>query len=128
MDILRQVLSTLDLSFILLIGVGTLIGLIVGALPGLTTTMGIALLTGITFKFSGNYALALLVGLYVGGVSGVTCFSFERFSTRLSSGSSPNRFALEPLCVYHSVNEITGYIRIMKSGRQLTWSIASAAS
>ncbi len=52
------------------IAAGTLIGLIVGALPGLTTTMGIALLTGITFKFSGHAAIALLMGLYVGGVSG----------------------------------------------------------
>jgi hypothetical protein len=41
------------------------IGLIVGALPGLTTTMGIALLTGINFKFSGHSAIALLMGLYV---------------------------------------------------------------
>jgi putative tricarboxylic transport membrane protein len=69
-QILSEVLKTLNLEFILLIGLGTLIGLIVGALPGLTTTMGIALLTGITFKFSGHSAIALLMGLYVGGVSG----------------------------------------------------------
>ncbi|MDP3176401.1 MAG: tripartite tricarboxylate transporter permease, partial [Spirochaetaceae bacterium] len=65
-----QVFASLTPQFILLIGAGVLIGLIVGALPGLTTTMGIALLTGITFKFSGDYAIALLLGLYVGGVSG----------------------------------------------------------
>ncbi|MGQ9779824.1 MAG: tripartite tricarboxylate transporter permease [Bacillota bacterium] len=70
MEIIRQIFSTLNLEFLLLIAAGTLIGLIVGALPGLTTTMGIALLTGLTFKFSGNAAIALLVGLYVGGVSG----------------------------------------------------------
>jgi len=69
-QIFSEVLKTLNLEFILLIGMGTLIGLIVGALPGLTTTMGIALLTGITFKFSGHSAIALLMGLYVGGVSG----------------------------------------------------------
>ena len=70
MDILNQVLASLKFTFLLWIGIGTFIGLIVGALPGLTTTMGIALLTGITYKFSGNLALALLIGLYVGGVSG----------------------------------------------------------
>ena len=69
-QIILEVLKTLNLEFIVLIAVGTLIGLIVGALPGLTTTMGIALLTGITFKFSGHSAIALLMGLYVGGVSG----------------------------------------------------------
>lgn len=68
--ILGQVLASLTPQFVLLIGAGVLIGLIVGAMPGLTTTMGIALLTGITFKFSGDYAIALLLGLYVGGVSG----------------------------------------------------------
>ncbi len=69
-SIAAQVLGTLTPGFVLLIGAGVLVGLVVGALPGLTTTMGIALLTGITFKFSGEYAIALLLGLYVGGVSG----------------------------------------------------------
>jgi putative tricarboxylic transport membrane protein len=69
-QIMFEVFKTLSLEFIFLIAAGVLIGLIVGALPGLTTTMGIALLTGITFKFSGHSAIALLMGLYVGGVSG----------------------------------------------------------
>ncbi len=69
-QIMAEVLKTLSLEFVFLIASGVLIGLIVGALPGLTTTMGIALLTGITFKFSGHSAIALLMGLYVGGVSG----------------------------------------------------------
>jgi putative tricarboxylic transport membrane protein len=69
-QIMTEVLKTLNLEFIFLIAAGVFIGLIVGALPGLTTTMGIALLTGITFKFSGHSAIALLMGLYVGGVSG----------------------------------------------------------
>jgi putative tricarboxylic transport membrane protein len=69
-QIMIEVLKTLNFEFIFLIAAGVLIGLIVGALPGLTTTMGIALLTGITFKFSGHSAIALLMGLYVGGVSG----------------------------------------------------------
>lgn len=68
--IMGQVFASLTPQLILVIGAGVLIGLIVGALPGLTTTMGIALLTGITFKFGGNLAVALLLGLYVGGVSG----------------------------------------------------------
>lgn len=65
-----EVLRSLSPDFIGVIALGTFIGLIVGALPGLTTTMGIALLTGITFKFGGHLAIALLMGLYVGGVSG----------------------------------------------------------
>ena len=68
--IMGQVFVSLTPQLILVIGAGVLIGLFVGALPGLTTTMGIALLTGITFKFGGSLAVALLLGLYVGGVSG----------------------------------------------------------
>ncbi|MBL8966016.1 MAG: tripartite tricarboxylate transporter permease [Spirochaetaceae bacterium] len=68
--IMGQVFASLTPQLILVIGAGVFIGLVVGALPGLTTTMGIALLTGITFKFGGNLAVALLLGLYVGGVSG----------------------------------------------------------
>jgi len=69
-QIMIEVLKTLSFEFIFLIAAGVFIGLVIGALPGLTTTMGIALLTGITFKFSGHSAIALLLGLYVGGVSG----------------------------------------------------------
>lgn len=70
MTIMGEVFASLTPQLILVIAAGVLIGLIVGALPGLTTTMGIALLTGITFKFGGNLAVSLLLGLYVGGVSG----------------------------------------------------------
>ncbi|MCX5878449.1 MAG: tripartite tricarboxylate transporter permease, partial [Deltaproteobacteria bacterium] len=58
-QIMIEVLKTLNFEFIFLIAAGVFIGLIIGALPGLTTTMGIALLTGITFKFSGHSAIAL---------------------------------------------------------------------
>ena len=44
----------------------------------------------------------------VGGVCGVTCFSFDIFSTRAGSASAPSRFLREPVWVKGSVNEITG--------------------
>ncbi len=68
--ILADLLTALNPACVALTVLGCLIGLIVGSLPGLTTTMGIALLAGITYKLSGLYAIALLLGLYVGGVSG----------------------------------------------------------
>ncbi|HHW12746.1 MAG TPA: transporter [Firmicutes bacterium] len=69
-QILGEVLSTLTPYNIFMIFIGTFLGIVVGALPGLTTTMGVALLTGMTYRFSGEAAIALLVGIYVGGVSG----------------------------------------------------------
>lgn len=70
-DIIFQALQqVLSFNFIILVFLGSLIGVIVGALPGLTTTMGIAILTGITYNFEGLSAIALLLGLYIGGTYG----------------------------------------------------------
>lgn len=45
-------------------------GLIVGMLPGLTATMAVALLTGLTYKISPDLAILSLIGVYVGSISG----------------------------------------------------------
>ena len=53
----------------LLVG-GTLAGILVGAVPGLTGAMLIALALPFTFHLGGAMALVLLVSMYVGAVSG----------------------------------------------------------
>jgi len=45
-------------------------GIIFGAMPGLTATLGVALLTTLTYGMSFNLALIALLGVYVGGVYG----------------------------------------------------------
>lgn len=45
-------------------------GLTVGMLPGLTATMAVALLTGLTYKISSDLAILSLIGVYVGSISG----------------------------------------------------------
>ena len=47
-----------------------LLGLIFGMLPGLTATMSVALLTGLTYSFSGPMAVLSLIGIYIGSISG----------------------------------------------------------
>jgi putative tricarboxylic transport membrane protein len=47
-----------------------LLGLIFGMLPGLTATMAVALLTGLTYTFDGSLAVMVLLGIYVGSISG----------------------------------------------------------
>ena len=49
---------------------GTSIGIVFGAIPGLTATMAIALFLPFTFGMESVPAFALLLGLYVGGVYG----------------------------------------------------------
>ena len=53
-----------------LILLGTLLGVVVGSIPGLTGAMLIALALPLTFEMSPHHAMMLLVSMYVGSVSG----------------------------------------------------------
>ncbi len=55
---------------LLYVGVASLLGLVVGALPGLTATMGVALMTTLTLKMTPETALLVLVCTYVGAIYG----------------------------------------------------------
>ena len=59
-----------SLSLIWWIGVGTFVGLYVGAIPGLSVTMAVSLLISFTFTWDVLPALAIMVGIYTGGVYG----------------------------------------------------------
>lgn len=50
--------------------VSTFAGLIMGMLPGLSATMAVALLTGLTYSLSSTSAIISLIGVYVGAISG----------------------------------------------------------
>ncbi|MBN9669625.1 tripartite tricarboxylate transporter permease [Roseibium aggregatum] len=56
--------------FLSLIVGGTLVGIIFGAIPGMTATMAVAICLPITYSLGLENGLALLLGLYVGGISG----------------------------------------------------------
>src|SRR5215468_909347 len=53
-----------------IIAVSSLVGIVIGALPGLTATMGVALMTTLTLKMQPNVALLVLVCTYVGAIYG----------------------------------------------------------
>ena len=57
-------------STIFYVVLGSALGILVGAIPGLTGAMLIALALPLTFSMSGEHALVLLVSMYVGSVSG----------------------------------------------------------
>ncbi|MBD3306520.1 transporter [candidate division KSB3 bacterium] len=48
----------------------TQLGIIVGMLPGLTATMGVALMTTLTFKMAAENAVIILVCMYIGAIYG----------------------------------------------------------
>ena len=59
-----------DVNMILLIGCGVFFGLFLGAMPGLTATLGVALLLPLTFGMDPITGQAVLIGVFVGGISG----------------------------------------------------------
>ena len=48
----------------------TQLGIIVGMLPGLTATMGVALMTTLTFRMSPSNAVLILMSMYIGSIYG----------------------------------------------------------
>ncbi len=48
----------------------TFLGIVIGALPGLTATMGVALMTTLTFTMDHEQAILVLVCIYVGAING----------------------------------------------------------
>ena len=74
MDLLHALGAGLDLllqvDVMVLIALGTAIGICVGAIPGLTATMAIAMAVPITYTLDAMQGLALLIAVYVGGLTG----------------------------------------------------------
>lgn len=49
---------------------GVVIGIIFGSLPGMTATMAVAIFLPITYAYDLHTSIFLLIGLYIGGISG----------------------------------------------------------
>lgn len=64
---LAEIITPLFLS--LIVG-GTFVGIVFGAIPGMTATMAVAVCLPLTYSLGLENGLALLLGLYVGGISG----------------------------------------------------------
>lgn len=55
---------------LLFLVIGTVLGIIMGSIPGLTALMLISLSLPLTFYMESTQALSMLIGMYVGGISG----------------------------------------------------------
>lgn len=55
---------------ILIILLGTIVGIVFGAVPGLSATTAIVLCLPLTYKMSSINGMALLISLFIGGISG----------------------------------------------------------
>tara|TARA_Y100000588_G_scaffold388079_2_gene487429 strand:+ start:760 stop:2232 length:1473 start_codon:yes stop_codon:yes gene_type:complete len=69
-EIIDGLLAVLQWKVLGFLSVGVVLGAIFGALPGLTATMGVAILTPLTFWLSAEEGLAMLLGIYGGAIPG----------------------------------------------------------
>ncbi|MDR1827612.1 MAG: tripartite tricarboxylate transporter permease [Methylobacteriaceae bacterium] len=69
-DTLGYILAVFQPSCLWAIFVGVFGGTVIGALPGLTATMGVALLIPITFGMPPVIGLNMLIGIFIGGIYG----------------------------------------------------------
>lgn len=67
---LNVLTSMIGIKVISLIALGTFAGIYIGAIPGLSVTMATAILISFTFSWDLLDALAIMVGVYSGGVYG----------------------------------------------------------
>ena len=69
-ELMRGFVLSIEPLNVFLMVIGTLVGIIIGALPGLGPTAGIALLIPITFGMEASSALLLAAGIYMGATYG----------------------------------------------------------
>lgn len=70
LDLLHGLMVVFQPKVFVLLAAGVLAGITIGSLPGLTATMGVALLTPLTFGMDPVTGLVMLVGIYCGAIYG----------------------------------------------------------
>ena len=69
-DLVNVFMGVFDpVSFALITG-GTIFGIIFGAIPGLTATLAVILLIPLSYGLEPTQGISMLVGVYIGGISG----------------------------------------------------------
>lgn len=68
--LLAGFLAILNVKMLFLILLGVVVGIIFGSIPGLSATMAVALFLPLTFGMTPIQGMSILIGLYIGGVSG----------------------------------------------------------
>ena len=68
--IIQGLMEVLQPMTILLVAIGTVVGIIFGAIPGLTATMAIVMFLTVTYSMAASEGISMLMALYIGGISG----------------------------------------------------------
>src|SRR4051812_3514474 len=68
--LLSGIQDVLQLKYFIPLALGTLIGVVGGALPGITNTMTVIMVLPFTFGMEPLQGLSAMIGVYIGGESG----------------------------------------------------------
>lgn len=68
--IVQGLMDVLQPMTIVLVAIGTIVGIIFGSIPGLTATMAIVMFLPVTYSMTASEGISMLMALYIGGISG----------------------------------------------------------
>ena len=68
--ILQGLTEVLQPMTIILVAIGTVVGIVFGSIPGLTATMAIVMFLPVTYSMTASEGISMLMALYIGGISG----------------------------------------------------------
>lgn len=96
MDVLQGIMDALSVSALAYALLGAAFGMLFGMVPGLTATMGVALLTPLAFNLSPANGLALILGVYNAAMfgSGITAILINTPGTPASIASTFDGYPL----------------------------------
>lgn len=96
MEIINGILSVFAPGTFLFLCIGVLGGAIIGSLPGLTATMGVAILTPLTFWLQPAQGFAMLIGVYNSAIwaGGITAVLINTPGTPASIASTFDGYAM----------------------------------
>lgn len=94
--IIQGLINALTLQNIMFMFLGVAAGILFGSLPGLTATMGVALMLPLTFGMVPETGMFLLLGVYCGGTYGgsITAILIKTPGTPASAATAEDGYAL----------------------------------
>lgn len=95
-QILVGLLNVFNFHVFLALVIGVAVGMVIGSLPGLSVTMGVALLLPFTFGMSPEAGMLLLIGVYCAGTYGgsISAILLNTPGTAASAATSLDGYAL----------------------------------
>ncbi|WP_242620473.1 tripartite tricarboxylate transporter permease [Senegalia massiliensis] len=107
--LMEGLINVLNIQVILILLLGIISGIAIGSLPGLTATMGVALVLPITFGMEAVPGILLLIGVYFGSVYGgsLTAILINTPGTPASAATAMDGYAMSRKGLAHKALTIS---------------------